>query len=134
MAKELQVKVFGKAGCDKCKVLNERLDKLLKKDEWEDFEKAYCDVTTEDGLVAFCEIECANPQRIPAFVVHRKTGNNGDYAPLVNPAPGKQDKVCKGARLYQYLGLQTDYSAAGKGIISPKMISAVLAEAKAISA
>ena len=37
--------------------------------------------------------------------------------------------VCRKSRLYQFVGLQTDYSEAGKGVISPKMIQAVLAEA-----
>ena len=63
------VKVFGKPGCDKCKVLNRRLDSLFAKEEWQDFRKVYCDVETEEGLVEFCNVECINPQRIPAMVV-----------------------------------------------------------------
>ena len=48
---------------------------------------------------------------------------------LANKQPGTIDKVCKKARLYQFLGLQTDYSDLGKGLITPKMIQSVLAEA-----
>ena len=70
--KQFVVKVFGKDGCDKCKVLNRRLDTLLAQKEWADFEKQYCDVETEDGLVDFCNVECINPQRIPAMVVARR--------------------------------------------------------------
>ena len=35
------------------------------------------------------------------------------------------------AKLYQHLGLQTDYTEAGKGVIPPKMIEAVLQQARA---
>ena len=42
--KDFKVIVFGKKGCDKCKVLNKRLDKLMEKDEWQAFEKEYYDI------------------------------------------------------------------------------------------
>ncbi len=126
MSKTYQVMVFGKEGCDKCKVLNQRLDKLMAKDEWQDFEKAYVDVMTEDGLVAFCKAECINPQRIPAFVVSRKNEQTGAYEPVPNPRPFEKDPVCKDSKLYTFMGLQTDYSGAGGGLITPKMISTVL--------
>ena len=127
---KLQIVVFGKTGCDKCKVLNRRIDALLEKDEWKSrFEKVYYDVETEEGIVTFCRSECVNPQRVPAFVIHRFDEESGRYEPLPNPAPGTPREGCGHSLLYQYLGIQTDYSAEGKGLITPKMIAAVMAEA-----
>ena len=54
-----------------------------------------------------------------------------EFVPVGTKQPGAKDSVCKKAKLYQYVGLQTDYSNVGKGIISPKMIQSVLAEAQA---
>ena len=131
MAAKSQIRVFGKQGCDKCHTLNQRLDKLLAKDEYADFGKLYCDVETIDGLVAFSEAECLNPSRIPAMLVTAWDEKTKDYVPVSTKEPGAKDSVCKKARLYQYVGLQTDYSDVGKGVISPKMIQSVLAEAQA---
>ena len=127
--KQYRVQVFGKAGCDKCKMLNRRLDKLFEQEEWQDFEKEYCDLETERGLVAFCRAQCVNPSRIPAMLVTRRR-EDGTYELLENPAPGREDRVCKASKLYQYLGLQTDYTS--NGVISPKMIGAVLEEARSV--
>lgn len=127
--KKFVVKVFGKEGCDKCKVLNRRLDTLLEKDDWQDFEKVYCDVETEDGLVDFCNVECINPQRIPAMVVATVDAQSGRHALLENPLRGMEDKVCRNSRLYTYLGLQTDY-AEGGGLLTPKMLETVLSQAR----
>ena len=131
MTSPYRVMVFGKKGCDKCGVLNQRLDRLLIKEEWKDFEKFYCDVETEEGMVQFCEAECVNPQRIPALLVTRLNEKTGEYRPVPNPKPGEKDAVCRGSKLYPYLGLQTDYSDDGAGIITPKMIQAVLSQAQA---
>ncbi len=129
MKKNLQILVFGKAGCQKCKVLNGRLDDLLAKPEWKEFEKRYIDVETEDGMVEFCQMECLNPQRIPAFVV-TQSDEQGREKPLPNRQAGEVDKVCGNSKLYQFLGVQTDYSAGGRGVITPKMIQSILYEAK----
>ena len=129
MSAQYQIKVFGKVGCDKCHTLNQRLDKLLKKEGYSAFAKLYCDVETLDGLVAFSEAECINPSRIPAMLVAEWDEEADEYAPIPTRQPGAKDPVCKKAKLYQYLGLQTDYS--GTGVISPKMIQSVLAEATA---
>lgn len=123
-----KIQVFGKKGCQKCSVLNQRLDKMLAEKEWAEFEKCYRDVETEEGLIAFSEAECINPQRIPAMMVMRRQ-DDGSYVPVANPKMGEKDPVCGKSRLYQYLGLQTDYTDAGKGVISPKMIKAVLSDA-----
>ena len=131
MAARYQIKVFGKQGCDKCHTLNQRLDKLLEKDEYRVFEKRYCDVESIDGLVAFAEAECINPARIPAMLVTTWDEAANEFIPVEASQPGAKDPICKKAKLYQYLGLQTDYSALGKGLITPKMIQSVLAEATA---
>ena len=133
MAKKFQLTVFGKAGCEKCKVLNARIDALLEKPEWgSDFEKAYADAESEDGLVAFAKAECISPNRIPAVLVSKLNDATGKYAPLANPTPGKVDPLLKKAKLYQYLGMQTDYTDEGKGLITPKMIASLLEEARAV--
>jgi len=130
MAETYQIHVFGKKGCDKCAVLTQRLDKLLEESEWSDFRKVYNDVETEEGVITFCEAECINPQRIPALLVMRHDETSGRFRPILNPTPGKEDAVCKKSNLYQYLGLQTDYSGTGGGVLSPKMIKSCLSEAK----
>jgi hypothetical protein len=129
MAAKYQIKVFGKQGCDKCHTLNQRIDKLLAKDGYTDFEKVYCDVETIDGIVAFSEAECINPSRIPAMLLTEWNAEADEFVPVCTKKPGAEDPVCMKSRLYQYVGLQTDYSSVGKGIISPKMIQSVLAEA-----
>lgn len=129
MGKPYRIQVFGKMDCDKCKTLNQRLDKLLEREEWQAFEKVYYDLLTVDGLVAFSEAECINPQRIPALLVTRRVEATDAYEPVPNSRPGARDEICGAARLYPYLGLQTDYSDQGRGIISPRMLTAVLSEA-----
>ncbi len=132
MAKPYRIDVYGKSSCDKCHALNQRIDRLLEQPEWSDFEKQSFDVETADGIVAFCDTECCNPRRIPAMLVQRRDEQTGEYRPVPNPRAGdSMDDVCGRSRLYQYLGLQTDYSADGRGVITPKMIAAVLAEARA---
>jgi len=130
MEKDFHVLVFGKTGCDKCKMLNRRLDALLSHNEWQDFEKIYFDLETEDGLVAFCQAECVNPSRIPAMLVMKHDREAGKYGRLLNPRPGQWDDVCKKSKLYTYLGLQTDYGDIGQGVIKPEMLTAVLEEAR----
>jgi len=130
MGKPYRVLVFGKPGCDKCKILNQRVDGLLERAEWQDFEKHYCDLATEEGLVAFVEAECINPQQIPALLVARHDEASGRYLPLPNPRPGAVEEVYGKAKLYPFLGLRTDYSESGRGLISPRMITAVLEEAR----
>ncbi len=131
MSAQYQIRVFGKEGCDKCHTLNQRLDKLLSKEAFSVFDKLYCDVETIDGIVAFSEAECINPSRIPALLVTEWDKEADEYAPVNSRQPGAKDSICKKARLYQYLGLQTDYSSVGKGLITPAMIQSILAEATA---
>jgi len=132
--KPYRVTVFGKAGCDKCKVLQKRLDEILAKPEWSDFEKTYADIETEDGLVAFSRAECVNPARVPAFVVSRRDPISGHYQLVLNPEPGKSAQLLKRAGLYTYAGLQTDYTDDGQGVITPRMITATLEAARKASA
>ena len=130
MSKPYQVRVFGKAGCEKCHILNQRLDKILDQDEWRDFEKCSFDVETEDGIIAFSEAECVNPSRIPAVLVTRRNEQSGEYEPVPNRAPGAEQEVYGKSPLYQYLGLQTDYRDEGRGVITPRMLTSLLADAR----
>ncbi len=130
MSHKMRVVVFGKAGCDKCKTLQARLADLLNREEWRAlFEPDYCDIEAEDGIVRFCKAECINPQRIPALLVERWDPEQHRYAPLPNPTPGARDPLGGNSRLYQFLGLQTDYSETGRGILTKPMIESVLAGA-----
>jgi len=129
MEKPFRIMVFGKTSCDKCKALNRRLDRLMTEPRWQDFEKVYCDVETEDGLIAFCRAQCANPNRIPALLVARR-GDDGRYQPLPVARPAATDAQCGSSHLYQFVGLQTDYSETGSGLITPQMLEAVLGEAQ----
>lgn len=126
-----QIHVFGKAGCDKCRTLNARIDDYLTSEDGRDFERVYHDVDTEDGLVQFCKMECLNPQRIPAFYV-AKRDDSGGFMPLPHPAPGGTLPQTGDSLLYSWVGLQTDYSAKGKGVLSPKMIQSVLTWAQSL--
>lgn len=130
MSKIYQIHVFGKPGCDKCHTLNGRLDDLLQKADWADFEKVYHDLETESGLVEFCEAECLNPQRVPGFYVTKANPSTGTHEPLPNPDPGALDPPGGSSALYTWIGLQTDYTPVGRGVISPRMIEAVLRQAK----
>lgn len=130
MGKPFRVMVFGKTGCEKCKVLNRRLDRLFAEAQWQDFEKHYCDVETEDGLIAFCRAQCVNPSRIPALLVTRSSDGES-YAPVQTRDPGRADDSSSRSHLYQFVGLQTDYGEVGSGLITPEMIEAVLLEARA---
>ncbi len=130
MTKPYKIQVFGKRGCEKCRTLNQRLDKLLSNEKWKEFEKQYCDIETIDGLVAFASAECINPMKIPALLVTRHRKETDHYTPVSTRDPNAHCPVRGKSKLYQYIGLQTDYTEAGKGVISPKMIIATLKEAK----
>ena len=132
MSKTYQIHVFGKPGCDKCHTLNGRLNDLLKEEEWSDLERIYHDLETESGLVEFCEAECLNPQRVPGFYVSKVDPVSGQHLPLANPTPGSSDAPGGCSALYTWVGLQTDYSASGRGVIPPRMIEAVLRRAKSL--
>jgi len=129
MATRYRVDLFGKSGCVKCKILRQRFDKLLVKDEWQDVELKYFDIETEEGIINFCDAECINPQRIPAVLVKERDPETGDFVPVPNKTPGKKDEVIGNSHLHQYVGLQTDYSEKGQGVISPKMVVSMLIEA-----
>ena len=62
------------------------------------------------------------------MLISRQLKDGGEeYLP--NPAAGSLDKLCGDSKLHQYLGLQTDYTEEGKGIITPKMIESILESA-----
>ncbi len=130
MLKPFRVLVFGKPGCDKCGLLNQRLDKLLEEASFDEFEKKYCDLETEEGLVRFAESECINPQQIPALLVTRRDPSSGRYLPVADLRPGAPERPGGSARLHHYVGLRTDYTGPARGVITPQMIEAVLHEAR----
>ncbi len=123
-----KIVVFGKEGCQKCHTLNQRIDKMLTRDEWKDFSKAYVDVLTEQGLIEFCNTECINPQRIPAMTVQRLNKETNTYEYIPNPHHNSVDEACGSFKLYTYLGVQTDYTTTGT--ITPKMIKSILTSAQ----
>jgi hypothetical protein len=131
MGKPFRVVVFGKAGCDKCKLLQKRLGEVLAAGEWDEFEPLYADVETVEGLVAFCRAECLNPQRIPAVLVLRAGPDGASWAPVpAPPAPAGAEALYGKSRLANWVGLQTDYGPAGRGVLSPRMLRAMLKEAR----
>ena len=107
-------------------MLNERLDSLLLTEQWQDFEKSYNDVESEDGMVGFAKAEVLNPQRIPSFYVE-KLNERGTYEPLLNPEMNSSMSL---SRPWRYIGIETDYSESGRGIITPQMICEALGKAK----
>ena len=128
MRKEFLITVFGKSGCDKCALLNKRLDKIVQQKKFTAFAKDYQSVDTVDGLVAFTEAECLNPSRIPGFVVQKWDAQTERYRYL--PQQEDPDTLLKQKNLLTlYLGIQTDYSASGKGLLPPALINAVLEKA-----
>lgn len=122
-----RVRLYGKKGCSKCSLLKDRLTKLLSQEEWRGFNLSYCDISTEEGLVAFVQNESLNPQRIPSVVVEKKEGT-GEFRPIANP---QYKRTATGLRPLRYLGIETDYSTSGKGVITPAEITAVLKQARA---
>lgn len=127
--KKHRIVVFGKSDCEKCKAMNHKIDELLKDGEYKDFEKQYVDVMSEDGLVMFCDLESLNPQRIPSFVIMKHVGDK--FIPIENNSDITSDDICGKALIYQYYGLQTDYSN-NEGKITSKMIEHVLNMVKKI--
>ena len=125
---KIQIEVFGKPGCGKCAMLNRRIDELLTKEPYAShYEKVYNSLGTEEGLVKFALAQCINPNRIPSMVLAK----NGEY--IENPTPEVPDPVCKASKLYDYIGIQTDYSSdGGKGVITPAMIQSILDQGLAL--
>lgn len=114
----LTVHIFGKTGCAKCAILQKRVDALLEKDEFKGkFVKEYDNVLTEEGLLKFCRVQCVNPNKIPALVV---ADENGYLEGEMN---------AKAPYTYQYLGIQTDYSGNGKGVLPPELVEEILRKA-----
>ncbi|RMD75484.1 MAG: hypothetical protein D6820_14665, partial [Lentisphaerae bacterium] len=104
-----QIRIFGKKGCQKCQLLKQRVTKILDNAKYAEFEQAYFDILTEDGLVTFCSAECLNPSRIPAFLVCRLDELTGEYRPIPNPVghPERMHPLFKESLVYSWLGLET---------------------------
>ena len=122
--------VIGHTGCQKCTLLNRRLDAILQEEPYKStFRKIYHDTEDPrhecyriDALVFFCRCGCINPNRIPAMILSNTYGTL-----LERPRP--ECTPLQGARLYQYFGLQTDYT--NGGVITTAMIRETLDEALA---
>jgi hypothetical protein len=127
--KPYRIEVYGKPGCEKCSLLKKRLDGLLKTKEWQAFEKIYYNVESIDGLVAFTQVECLNPSRIPGFVITKWNNQIQGYEYIPQNAQDIEDNF-KRTLLHMWLGLQTDYSEIGKGTLPPKLIEDMLQRAK----
>jgi hypothetical protein len=129
--KQYRITVFGKEGCSKCKVLQSRIKKLLNDPGFEIFDYAYASLDTEEGLIQFCKAESINPQRVPAFVVERRDDLTEAYIPIAPKNPPNPNDSDVATRLFTVLGLQTDYSDEGGGVLYPEQIKQVLQEATA---
>lgn len=118
--------VIGHTGCQKCAMLNRRLDAILKEEPYKSrFVKIYHDTEDprgmsfkEEALVFFCQTQCVNPNRIPALII---TNDNGIFLE-------RKGRPVNNNQLYQYIGIQTDY-AEGGGILPPEIIKDTLDEA-----
>jgi len=122
----LTANVIGHTGCAKCAMLNRRLDSILKEEPYKsNFVKLYHDTDDPRGMdfqisaiVFFCKAQCVNPNRIPALII---TDENGEF--LLRDGKPKNTN-----QLYQYIGVQTDYTEGG-GILPPERIKETLDEA-----
>lgn len=123
----LTVNIIGHTGCQKCAMLNRRTDTLLQQEPYKSlFRKVYHDTEDPSGMEAreealsfFCKCQCVNPNRIPAFII---TDENGEFLPCL------ECTHLQGVHLYQYIGIQTDYTEGG-GILPPETIKETLDEA-----
>ena len=121
--KRFQVAVFGKQGCDKCRLLKNRLDKILAGKIYADFEMIYYDLGTVEGLVRFCQCEMLSPQRLPSFMVFEKEDRPGTTAlRQLTCREEMSDPVDKDLDIF--MGLETDYTSTGT--LKPKMILRIL--------
>ena len=121
---KFRISVFGKTGCDKCRLLNQRLDKILESPEWKDFKKDYWDLGSVEGLVAFARTEVLSPQRIPAFQVELYNVASRKYEPIPENVGAQRPEETKAPRYPTFLGIQTNYK--NGGVITPKDIRSVL--------
>ena len=112
----MKIIIFGKKGCKKCAILKDRLNKFLAQPEYISiFILENHELTDEESIIKFCDLECLNFSRIPAFYIE----DNGK--PL-------KSKIFSTFSLTTILGLQTDYEKGGT--MTPKMLQQVLDEAK----
>ena len=111
----MRIIIFGKKGCGKCTILKSRLSKLLALPEYAMFTLEATELNNEDTIVKFCDLECLNFSRIPAFYIEK---DNGSFKP----------KHFNSSSLSTILGLQTDYEQ--EGTLTVDMLKQVLDEAK----
>ena len=123
-----KLSVFGKRNHAETDELLHNITEMLASNAISDAYLAFEDVQTVTGVVNFSELSCLNPQRVPAMVISRYNPETDAYEAIGNPTPEGEDVVCKKSRLYQIMGLQTDYSVEARGIISQEMIAHVITE------
>lgn len=113
----MKIRIFGKKGCGKCSLLKGRFDRILSKEPYAGkFDIEYNDLSTEEGLVAFCNMEFLDISRIPSFVVMDE--NNRIMNGYI-----EENNIF----LRDILALQTNYDAGG--VILPQLIRDILNQA-----
>ncbi len=121
--KRFQVAVFGKQGCDKCRLLKNRLGKILAEKTYADFEMIYYDLGTVEGLVRFCQCEMFSPQRLPSFLILEKE-NQSDITVLRPLSYREEMSELVDKDLDIFMGLETDYTS--NGTLKPRLIRRIL--------
>jgi len=119
--KRFKINIYGKEGCQKCTALKSRIESMLKKNQkFNDFEMAYYDVKTIEGLIAYANAETVNGQRIPSLQILEMDSESNQYVKIRDPR--KEER--KEGKLFvpTYLQLETDYSDPKKAVIKPKEI------------
>lgn len=122
------VTIFGKEGCEKCKVLKARIEHILSQPEWKEFDYVYVDVSTDEGYKIFKDTYYLEKDRIPALAI-RKFDLAQDSYVLINDSR-EPDEILKTSKVEGLMAIQTDYFGEGRGIISPKMIVRLLEKAR----
>ena len=118
------IQIYGKKNCPKCDSLKKRIHTLLKDNQYPDFQTAYYDVTTEEGLFQFAKAETINGQRIPALQILRYNQLSQKYEKILDP---RKEEI-KNGKLFipVYLQLETDYSNPGQSVIKPEDILSLM--------
>lgn len=118
------INIIGHTGCAKCKVLRERIDKILEENEAirNHFITKWWDTEAEDleertlAWMEVCQVNL-NPNQAPCFVISDEKGN---FLPSKTHGEGNL--------MYPYLGIRTDYFDGHGGVIKPTEIKKMLQE------
>ena len=117
----LTLRIFGKAGCQKCHALLTRVEKLLLLPEYQHFSFEYHACLTVPGLVEFMEAGCLCPLNIPAIVCGYYNDDQ-EFVYLTEwEVPTWKTRDFPGM-LYSVSGMWTDYDGPGRGVITPNSL------------